>query len=403
MVTLSLFATATDSRVDADNGILRGVRVISKGEARGHSFLGEPIIVDDQTITEVVAAAAGFSDGVPVKLAHGTDIEELVGSIRDIVNDGDCARGDLYLLKSHESYATIIEMAQTMPSNFGISISFMNAPEPVKGNDMEPDGNEDDTDSSLRNLVADDIVAYAARVAELYSADLVQAPACNPSLFSTPMSEPATTPEVPAETPEVAVEEPAVTPETAVSEEAPVEQVEVIEIKEELQVDGPAGTQNDPEGGKEVSGPEGTQNLPEGSVPLPAPVVTESDKEEKPFIPAPAELSRNWTALTTDFEATKTELSRVTTELSAVRSDLEAARGEIAKRDTELTDLRYLHRAVLSVMNLGASIEIPEINEAGPSKTILEQYEEMSAGPERLAFFQANRREIERSLAAKLN
>ena len=375
MVTISLFATATDSRVDADNGILRGVRVISKGQARGHSFLGEPIIVDDQTIAEVVAAAAGFADGVPVKLAHGTDIEELVGSIRDVTNDGDCARGDLYLLKSHESYATIIEMAQTMPSNFGISISFMNAPEPVMGNDMEPDGDEDDTDSSLRDLVADDIVAYAARVCELYSADLVQSPACNRSLFSTPMSEPATTPEVPAETPEVAVEESTVTPDTAVSLEAPVEQVEVIEIKEEVQVDGPAGTQNLLEETEEKKAS--------------APVT-----EEKPSIPAPAELSRNWNALTTDFEATKTELSRVTTELSSVRMELEAARGEIAKRDTELTDLRYLHRAVLSVMNLGASIEIPETGVDEVQESIAEKYSKMPAGPKRLAFFEQHKAQL---------
>jgi hypothetical protein len=340
-------------------------------------------------------------------LAHGTDIEELLGSIRDNYAAGDCARRDLYLLNSHESYATIIDMAQTMPSNFGISISFMNAPDPVLGNDMEPDGDEDDTEATLRDLVGNDIVAYAARVCELFSADLVQAPACNPSLFSTPMSEPATTPEVPAETPveEVAVEESTVIPDTAVSEATPSEVAEVsevVEIKEELQVDGPTGTQNDPEGGKEVSGPAGTQNLPT------SPTAGDAKKEkpvqeEKPSIPAPAELSRNWNALTTDFEATRSELSRVTTELSVVRSDLEAARGEIAKRDTELTDLRYLHRAVLSVMNLGASIEIPDIEENGPAKTILEQYEEMTAGPDRLAFFQANRREIERSLAAKLN
>ena len=212
-------------------------------------------------------------------------------------------------------------------------------------------------------------------------------------LFHT-HEQPAITPEVPAETPEVAVEESTVTPATAVSEETHVEQVEVIEIKEELQVDGPAGTQNDPEGGKEVSGPEGTQNLPEGSVPSPAPVVTEPAKEEKPSIPAPAELSRNWTALTTDFEATKTELSRVTTELSSVRLELEAARGEIAKRDTELTDLRYLHRAVLSVMNLGASIEIPESGPDEVQETIAEKYSKMPAGPDRLAFFEQHKSQL---------
>ena len=407
MSKLCLFATASDSRVDAENGIIRGVRVITKGEAKGHSFLGEPMIVDDTTIMEVVTAAASFQDGVPVKLAHGTDIEELIGSIREIVADGDCARGDLYLLKSHESFATIIEMAETMPSNFGISISFMNAPEPVKGSDMEPDGDEDDGEAQgINPQYQDDIVAYAARVCELYSADLVANPATGDGngLFSQPIMEP-TTPEAPVEeipvetAPEVVVEPVAeVTPAEVVE---PFEVAEEVvpapeapeEVKEELEVKGPEGTQNEKDGGKEVKGPEGTQNLP-------ADVKQEAPKKEK--VPAPAELSRSWNAVSTDLEVTRTELSRVQTELSRVQSDLASARGEIATKDAQLVELNMLHRSVLSVMGLSASIEVPEIVEEAPVKSIIEQYEAMSAGPTRLSFFQANRREIERSIAEKL-
>ena len=407
MSKLCLFATASDSRVDAENGIIRGVRVITKGEAKGHSFLGEPMIVDDTTIMEVVTAAASFQDGVPVKLAHGTDIEELIGSIREIVADGDCARGDLYLLKSHESFATIIEMAETMPSNFGISISFMNAPEPVKGSDMEPDGDEDDGEAQgINPQYQDDIVAYAARVCELYSADLVDNPATGDGngLFSQPIMEP-TTPEAPVEeipvetAPEVVVEPVAeVTPAEVVEPSEVAEEVVPApeapeEVKEELEVKGPEGTQNEKDGGKEVKGPEGTQNLP-------ADVKQEAPKKEK--VPAPAELSRSWNAVSTDLEVTRTELSRVQTELSRVQSDLASARGEIATKDAQLVELNMLHRSVLSVMGLSASIEVPEIVEEAPVKSIIEQYEAMSAGPTRLSFFQANRREIERSIAEKL-
>ena len=392
MATLSLFAAATDSRVDAENGILRGVRVITKGEAKTHSFLGCPIICDDTTISDVVREAATFADGVPVKLAHGTDIEELIGAVKDIVADGDCARGDMYLLKSHESYATIIEMAQTMPSNFGISISFQNAPEGIKGNDVEPDGDEDDEENATAGInpqFQDDIVAYACRVAELYSCDLVANPSANPSLFQT-MSEPATT-----EAPAVAVEEiPTEAPivdetiageikhiaEVVASEAAPKE------IKEELEVHGPEGTQNLPE---EVKGDPKVEESPK--VPV--------TKDE---IPAPAELSRKWGAVTTDLEATRTELSAIRSELSAVKSELSAAQTELSKRDSELVDLRYLHRSVLSVMGLSASVEIPEIVEEAASLSVIEKYESMPAGPERLSFFQANRREIERSIAARL-
>ena len=407
MSKLCLFATASDSRVDAENGIIRGVRVITKGEAKGHSFLGEPMIVDDTTIMEVVTAAASFQDGVPVKLAHGTDIEELIGSIREIVADGDCARGDLYLLKSHESFATIIEMAETMPSNFGISISFMNAPEPVKGSDMEPDGDEDDGEAQgINPQYQDDIVAYAARVCELYSADLVANPATGDGngLFSQPIMEP-TTPEAPVEeipvetAPEVVVEPVAeVTPAEVVEPSEVAEEVVPApeapeEVKEELEVKGPEGTQNEKDGGKEVKGPEGTQNLP-------ADVKQEAPKKEQ--VPAPAELSRSWNAVSTDLEVTRTELSRVQTELSRVQSDLASARGEIATKDAQLVELNMLHRSVLSVMGLSASIEVPEIVEEAPVKSIIEQYEAMSAGPTRLSFFQANRREIERSIAEKL-
>ena len=410
MVKLSLFATATESRVDADSGILRGVRVITKGEAKGHSFLGEPIIVDDQTIAEVVESAASFPDGVPVKLAHGTDIEELVGSIRNIINDGDCARGDLHLLKNHESYATIIEMAETMPSNFGISISFMNAPEPVKGNDMEPDGDEDDTDPNqgINPQYQDGIVAYAARVCELYSADLVQAPACNPSLFS--MSEPTATPEVPAEAEEVKVEEIAPAAEApaeevalnAVIESEPAPEVPAEEVVEkvadkapEVAAEAPAESPEAEEVKEEleVKGPEGTQNLPEEK---------KAEKPEEKKVPDPKELSQKFDGFKSEFEATKVELSRVTTELSAVRTELTAAREELAVKEASLVELNMLHRSVLSVMGLAPSIEIPEISEAAPATSVIEQYESMPPGPERLSFFQANRREIERSIAEKL-
>lgn len=392
MVKLSLFASATESRVDAENGVLRGVRVITKGEAKGHSFLGEPIIVDDQTISEVVDAASSFPDGVPVKLAHGTDIEELIGSIRDIYADGDCARGDLYLLKSHESYATVIEMAETMPSNFGISISFMNAPEPVKGNDMEPDGDEDDTSIGIDPQYQDDIVAYAARVCELYSADLVQAPACNPSLFSQPMSEATATTKVPTEAEEVKVEE--VAPAT---ESAPVEGV-VEEVKEELN----AVTES--EKAPEVTEAPVVSEVPEkqeeikSENPLltgePAPVVEEKPKIVENPLKTEEALSR--------LKAIETEFSSNKTELSAIRSELSAARAEISIKDAQLTELNLLHRSVLSVMGLAPSIEIPEIVEEEVALSVIEQYESMSAGPERLSFFQANRREIERSIAARL-
>ena len=394
MSKVSCFATAAGSHVDAENGILRGVRVITKGEVATHSFLGEPLIVDDQTIAEIVTAAAEFPDGVPVKLAHGTDIEELIGSVKDIVADGDCARGDMYLLRSHENYATIIEMAETMPSNFGISISFQNAPEGIKGNDQEPDGDEDDSMSGINPQYQDEIVAYACRIAELYSCDLVANPSANPSLFNT-MSEPATT------------EAPAIEVEEIPADATPVDETIAGEIKHIAEVVASESASEPIKEELEVHGPEGTQNLPEESEVKVEETSTEPAQDpEVPVkadeIPAPAELSRSWKGVVTDLMSTQTELSRVNTELSFARKEIESFKSELSKRDAELTDLRYLHRSVLSVMGLGASIEVPEIVEEATALSVIETYEAMPAGAERLSYFQANRREIERSIAARL-
>jgi hypothetical protein len=383
--------------VDAENGILRGVRVITKGEAKTHSFMGCPIICDDITISDVVREASTFADGVPVKLAHGTDIEELVGSIRGIYADGNCARGDLYLLKTHESYPTLIEMAQTMPSNFGVSISFLNLPEPVMNSVMGDDGDGDNDASGINPDYQDDIVAYAARVVEggLFSADLVSNPSCNPSLFSI-MSE-SQTPEAPAvEAVEIPVEAPKVE-ETIAGEIKHIAEVIASADAEVLADDSLVSKEQ-----LEVKGPEGTQNLPEDVKPQIPEVEAEVKADVKVEIPAPAELSRKWGAVTTDLEATRTELSAIRSELSAVKSELSAAQTELSKRDSELVDLRYLHRSVLSVMGLSASDVVPEIANSESALSVIERYEAMPAGSDRLSFFQANRREIETALSARV-
>jgi len=48
------------------------------------------------------------------------------------------------------------------------------------------------------------------------------------------------------------------------------------------------------------------------------------------------------------------------------------------------------------------SVELPEISDQAPVPSVIEAYEAMSAGPERLAFFQTNRRAIETALSARI-
>lgn len=199
MSKITLFAVATDSRVDAEAGILRGVRIITAGEAKGHTWDGIPMLIDGKSLDQVALAGQGFADGIPVMFDHWSGIEDLVGSIKDVRREGDAVYGDLQLLKTHEHFPTIIEMAETMPSNFGVSISFHNAPEPV--------------------ITGTTVTAYAVRVVELYSADLVQQPAANPSLFM------AQEPETPPVVEPPVVEPPVVEPETPPVVEPPAEPV----------------------------------------------------------------------------------------------------------------------------------------------------------------------------------
>lgn len=141
--------------IDTDNAIIRGVSVITVGEAKGHGMQ-----VDEETLQQVKAAAETYSGGLKVKTDHFSGFNQIVGTLKNFVIDGEQLRADLYLLKAHDATERILEMAQLMPDTFGLSISFSGSHEEV-GETM------------------------FARCNEIYSADLVDAPAANPTgLFS---------------------------------------------------------------------------------------------------------------------------------------------------------------------------------------------------------------------------
>jgi hypothetical protein len=145
------------NRVDKYAGIIRGMSVISEGEARGHD-----IFVDADSLKTCLAAANAQPAGVPSKAEHGTGVFETIGVVKNFAIDGQKLRGDLHLLKSHPRYDSIVEMAEKMPTACGLSISFSYAPEIKDG-------------------------ATFIRIKKLFSVDLVSDPACNPTgMFSTP-------------------------------------------------------------------------------------------------------------------------------------------------------------------------------------------------------------------------
>jgi hypothetical protein len=142
--------------IDAQAATITDVSVITIGEAKGHGML-----IDAQTLVEVKSAAETYAGGLKVKTDHYTGFDNIVGTLRNFRIDGDQLRADLFLLKNHDATPRILEMAELMPDTFGLSISFT--------------GEHEETDND---------VVYA-RCTEIYSADLVDAPAANPTgLFS---------------------------------------------------------------------------------------------------------------------------------------------------------------------------------------------------------------------------
>lgn len=145
-----------DGTIDAQAATITGVSVITVGEAKGHGML-----IDAQTLLQVKEAAETYSGGLKVKTDHYTGFNEIVGTLKNFIIDGDQLRADLYLLKNHDATPRILEMAELMPDTFGLSISF-----------------------SGEHKEKEDGVVFA-RCSEIYSADLVDAPAANPTgLFS---------------------------------------------------------------------------------------------------------------------------------------------------------------------------------------------------------------------------
>jgi hypothetical protein len=346
MQKLSFFAAATGSRVDREAGILRGVSVITAGvEAKGHG-----IWIDQTSLEMVKAAAETYIDGLQVKSDHGSGFGEIEGVLRDFVIDGNQLRADFHLIKSGEEYERICEMAEMMPSSFGLSIEFSGISEEI------------------------DEYRYA-RPVEIYAVALVDQPAANPSGLFQAMSEPTAPEEVPAEVEETKVEVTESQPEEEKAEEAVVE----------LQVDGPKGTQHDPEGPKEVRGPEGTQNLPADAVESAAEVVAPEPAAEVEELPE-EKLSSKLSAVVLNFENTKAEVINLRADLETAHRNLSALKAEVEKRDLAIAKLEDLKRIALRAAGLLPSdVEIEIEAQAAPFNPAEAYFAAVEAGDKALA------------------
>ena len=146
---------------EGDNMTLKGVSVLTTGTAKGHNLQ-----IDSTTLEQVKKCAEAFKGGVKVNENHGAGIGDIIGKLTNfrIEQSGDQQKllADLTFLKSRQDRAKYyMDLASEIPDAFGISISFSGESQ-MNGQDFD-----------------------LARCSELYSADLVQHPASNPTgLFS---------------------------------------------------------------------------------------------------------------------------------------------------------------------------------------------------------------------------
>lgn len=149
------------SNIDDRRGVIRGVSVITEGEAQGHG-----VFIDSKTINTTLAAAKQFPGGVPCKMDHGSGLPDIVGTFHNFRVDGAKLRADLQLLLTHPRYQSLMELAKRAPTASGMSISFKYVPETIKDQEF-------------------------VRVTKLFSIDWVDGPAANPTgLFSRPKLSP---------------------------------------------------------------------------------------------------------------------------------------------------------------------------------------------------------------------
>lgn len=140
-----------------EDKVIRGVSVITTGPAKGHGLM-----VDAETLAQVVQCSKARA--VKVKMLHNSDLSQVIGTLKNFRIEGEKVLADLHLLSSAPARDFVLEIARTMPTAFGLSISF----------EGTPDGN-------------------LARCSRLLSVDLVDEPAANPDgLFKEkPMDAPA--------------------------------------------------------------------------------------------------------------------------------------------------------------------------------------------------------------------
>jgi hypothetical protein len=107
--------------------LIRGVSVITEGEAQGHG-----VFIDSKTLETTLSAAKQFPGGVKCKMDHGSGLPDIVGTFSNFRVEGAKLRADLQLLLTHPRYQSLMELARRAPTASGMSISFKYTPEVIR-------------------------------------------------------------------------------------------------------------------------------------------------------------------------------------------------------------------------------------------------------------------------------
>ena len=132
---------------------LKNVSILTIGEAKGHN-----LYVDETSLQEALAVAQSMGR-IKVTNGHGaTQVMDILGYVENFKIEGTRLLGDLTLLDSDKANY-VRSLAETMPDQFGLSITFSGVPREIDGRRF-------------------------ASVTEIYDVSVVVTPAANASLFT---------------------------------------------------------------------------------------------------------------------------------------------------------------------------------------------------------------------------
>lgn len=167
---------------DKKAGIIRGVSVVTRGEALGHGMW-----LDREFLRQTADGINASPNGAKARFTHpglsSDGLGSYLGRMKAAVIDGDVVRADLHFSDmAHESpdgdlAEYVMGLAEDDPESFGVSIVYM----PDWGAEDAFEATHEDEKGRFRSPDVDNTDNLPhARLAQLRAADVVDDPAANP-------------------------------------------------------------------------------------------------------------------------------------------------------------------------------------------------------------------------------